>query len=55
MRGKAGAAVVFAGLSGLTVIPEGFSLDVWMVLLQHPLVQSGILNSIVVALAPSTQ
>ena len=37
-----------AGMSGLTVIPEGFSLDVWMLLLQHPLVQSGIINSILI-------
>lgn len=37
-----------AGMSGLTIIPEGFSLDVWMLLLQHPLVQSGILNSILI-------
>jgi putative aldouronate transport system permease protein len=37
-----------AGMSGLTVIPEGFSLDVWMLLLQHPLVQSGIVNSILI-------
>jgi putative aldouronate transport system permease protein len=35
-------------MSGLTVIPEGFSLDVWMLLLQHPLVQSGIVNSILI-------
>jgi len=37
-----------AGMSGLTIIPEGFSLDVWMLLLQHPLVQKGILNSILI-------
>ena len=33
-------------MSGLAVVPDGFSLDVWMLLLQHPLVQQGILNSI---------
>ena len=37
-----------AGMSGLTILPQGFSLDVWMLLLQHPLVQSGILNSILI-------
>jgi|tagenome__1003787_1003787.scaffolds.fasta_scaffold20767212_2 putative aldouronate transport system permease protein len=35
-----------AGMSGLTVIPEGLSLDVWTLLLQHPAVQRGVLNSI---------
>lgn len=34
------------GMSGLTVIPNGFSLDVWQLLLQHPQVQRGVLNSI---------
>lgn len=36
------------GMSGLTIVPQGFSLDVWILLLQHPLVQSGILNSILI-------
>ena len=35
-----------AGKSGLDVWPSGFSLDVWALLLQHPNVQRGILNSI---------
>jgi len=35
-------------MSGLSVIPDGFSLDVWMLLLQHPQVQRGILNSILI-------
>ena len=35
-----------AGMSGLAIIPDGFSLDVWVLLFQHPLVQSGIVNSI---------
>lgn len=35
-----------AGMSGLAVLPDGFSLDVWVLLFQHPLVQSGIVNSI---------
>lgn len=34
------------GMSGLTIVPNGFSLDVWQLLLQHPLVQQGIFNSI---------
>lgn len=37
-----------AGMSGLTIIPEGFSLDVWTLLFQHPQVQRGILNSILI-------
>ena len=35
-----------AAMSGLAVLPDGFSLDVWVLLFQHPLVQSGIINSI---------
>ena len=35
-----------AGFSGLSIIPDGFSLDVWALLLQHPNVQRGIFNSI---------
>jgi len=34
------------GMSGLAVVPDGFSLEVWQLLLQHPLVQRGLLNSI---------
>jgi putative aldouronate transport system permease protein len=34
------------GMSGLTIIPEGFSLDVWTILVNHPRVQQGLLNSI---------
>jgi putative aldouronate transport system permease protein len=34
------------GMSGLTIIPEGFSLDVWTILLNHPRVQQGMLNSL---------
>ncbi|HEY9011936.1 MAG TPA: carbohydrate ABC transporter permease [Devosia sp.] len=40
-----------AAMSGLTIIPEGFSLDVWTLLLQHPQVQRGILNSILITSA----
>lgn len=35
-----------AGFSGLTIFPDGFSLDVWLLLLQHPNVQRGMFNSI---------
>jgi putative aldouronate transport system permease protein len=35
-----------AGFSGLSIIPDGFSPDVWLLLLQHPYVQRGIFNSI---------
>lgn len=34
------------GMSGLSVTPSGFSVDVWMLLLNHPDVQRGMLNSI---------
>jgi putative aldouronate transport system permease protein len=40
-----------AGMSGLTIVPNGFSFDVWQLLLQHPLVQRGILNSIFITVA----
>jgi putative aldouronate transport system permease protein len=35
-----------AGFSGLAIFPDGFSPDVWLLLLQHPYVQRGIFNSI---------
>jgi putative aldouronate transport system permease protein len=35
-----------AGMNGLTILPNGFSLDVWSLLLQHPNVQRGILNAV---------
>jgi putative aldouronate transport system permease protein len=35
-----------AGFSGLSILPDGFSPDVWLLLLQHPYVQRGILNSV---------
>ena len=34
------------GFSGLSIIPDGFSPDVWLLLLQHPNVQRGIFNSV---------
>jgi putative aldouronate transport system permease protein len=37
-----------AGMSGLAIIPSGFSLEVWSLLLQHPNVQRGVLNSILI-------
>jgi putative aldouronate transport system permease protein len=37
-----------AAMSGLSVIPSGFSLEVWSLLLQHPNVQRGVLNSILI-------
>lgn len=40
-----------AGKSGLDIWPSGFSLDVWVLLLQHPNVQRGIVNSIFITAA----
>jgi putative aldouronate transport system permease protein len=34
------------GMSGFAIWPAGFSLDVWTVLINHPSVQRGMLNSI---------
>ena len=34
------------GFSGLAIWPDGFSPDVWLLLLQHPNVQRGIFNSV---------
>lgn len=34
------------GFSGLSIFPDGFSPDVWLLLLQHPNVQRGIFNSV---------
>lgn len=34
------------GMSGLAILPRGFSLDVWRVLLEHPSVRQGIYNSV---------
>lgn len=35
-----------AGFSGLSILPDGFSTEVWSLLLSHPNVQRGIFNSI---------
>ncbi len=40
-----------AGMSGLAIWPSGFSLDVWTVLINHPGVQRGMLNSIFITAA----
>jgi putative aldouronate transport system permease protein len=37
-----------AGMSGLAVLPDGLSLDVWRLLASHPNVQRGLLNSVLI-------
>jgi putative aldouronate transport system permease protein len=39
-----------AGMSGLTIFPNGFALDVWSLLVNHPRVQSGVVNSLFITL-----
>lgn len=39
------------GMSGLAVTPDGFSLDVWQLLLSHPSVQRGLFNSIFITVS----
>jgi putative aldouronate transport system permease protein len=39
------------GMGGLEVLPRGFSLDVWSLLLNHPNVRQGMLNSILITVA----
>lgn len=36
------------GMSGLAIWPDGFSLDVWTLLLNHPSVRQGVMNSILI-------
>ncbi len=36
------------GMSGLAIVPSGFSFDVWGLLINHPSVQRGLLNSILI-------
>ncbi|KKB13109.1 ABC transporter permease [Devosia geojensis] len=36
------------GMSGLAIWPEGFSLDVWTLLLNHPNVRQGVMNSLLI-------
>ncbi len=42
-----------AGMSGLTVLPNGFSTDVWGLLLNNPAVLRGVVNSIFITLVSS--
>lgn len=37
-----------AGMSGLAVLPDGLSADVWRLLLTHPDVRRGLLNSLLI-------
>lgn len=39
------------GMSGVEIVPRGLSLDVWTLLLNHPRVQTGILNSVLITVA----
>lgn len=36
------------GMSGLAILPRGFSLDVWNILVNHPAVRQGLLNSVLI-------
>jgi putative aldouronate transport system permease protein len=36
------------GMNGLAVLPRGLSIDVWARLAQHPMVQRGLLNSVII-------
>ncbi|AEQ50212.1 carbohydrate ABC transporter permease [Pelagibacterium halotolerans] len=38
------------GMSGLAVVPRGFSLDVWTLLIANPEVQRGLLNSLFITI-----
>ncbi|GGF12124.1 putative ABC transporter permease protein YtcP [Youhaiella tibetensis] len=40
-----------AGMNGLTILPHGFSPEVWSLLIQHPQVQRGVINSIFITVA----
>ncbi|WP_420006837.1 carbohydrate ABC transporter permease [Arenibacterium sp. LLYu02] len=39
------------GMSGVEVLPRGLSLEVWRLLLNHPAVRAGIVNSVFITLA----
>jgi putative aldouronate transport system permease protein len=39
------------GMSGMEVLPRGLSFDVWTLLLNHPGVRAGILNSVFITIA----
>ena len=36
------------GMNGLTILPHGLSLDVWRLLISHPNVQRGLINSVLI-------
>lgn len=36
------------GMSGLAIVPDGFSIDIWALLAQHPAVQRGLMNSLLI-------
>ncbi len=38
-------------MTGMTVIPEGFSTDVWNILLNHPKVRTGLMNSLFITIS----
>jgi putative aldouronate transport system permease protein len=38
------------GMSGLSIFPSGFSLDVWQLLIGNPAVQRGVVNSIIITI-----
>jgi len=40
-----------AGMSGLSVVPQGLSTDVWLLLINNPAVQRGILNAALITFA----
>lgn len=42
------------GMSGLAVIPEGLSFDIWTLLANHPAVQRGLLNSLFITLTATS-
>lgn len=42
------------GMSGLSIVPNGFSWDVWRLLINHPDVQRGMVNSLFITIAGTT-
>lgn len=38
------------GMSGMDIMPDGFSIDIWKLLASHPAVQRGLMNSIFITL-----
>lgn len=37
-------------MNGLTILPEDLSFEVWAILLKHPSIQSGLINSVFIAI-----